>query len=451
GRVVEALAAVSIDDTAADGVVVRGHKGKVLSGRSFRVRGGAVMAPDPRLAEALEAIAPQLRNIPIGGEAVLSSNLAGGSYLLVARRRGAEIAGAELSEEALSSLIAELAREIVPATEPVRFELRRIKRESSEGLMGKLVSGMVEARQSALEPILADRVLPQPLQDYRVVAVALGEDPVAQASTRNRVVYTVLLVTFYLTLALGVVLTARALYREAQLSHLKTDFVSLVSHELRTPLTSIRMFIETLLLGRVTDPQQTREVLGVLAKETERLSELIDRVLDWSRIESGRKWYERSSVAVADVVNASLAAFRAQTLDAKVTLRTELPADLPSLEVDPDAIAGAVLNLLQNAFKYTGDDKQIAVRARAARRAVVIEVEDNGVGIPPRDRKRIFERFYRVDNLLTRRTAGSGLGLAIARRIVEAHGGKIHVRSEFGKGSCFSIQLPISHGAEART
>jgi hypothetical protein len=288
GRIVEALAAISIDDSATNGVVVRGHKGAVLSGRSFRVRGGAVMAPDPRLVEALEAIAPQLRNIPIGADAVLSSNGGGGSYLFVARRRGAEIAGAELTEEALSSLIAELAREIVPATEPVRFELRRIKRESSEGLMGKLVSGMVEARQSALEPILADRVLPQPLQDYRVVAVALGEDPVAQASTRNRVVYTVLLVTFYLTLALGVVLTARALYREAQLSHLKTDFVSLVSHELRTPLTSIRMFIETLLLGRVTDPQQTREVLGVLAKETERLSELIDRVLDWSRIESGR-------------------------------------------------------------------------------------------------------------------------------------------------------------------
>jgi signal transduction histidine kinase len=263
-------------------------------------------------------------------------------------------------------------------------------------------------------------------------------------------VYTVLLVIFYLTLALGGVFTARALYREAQLSHLKTDFVSLVSHELRTPLTSIRMFIETLLLGRITDPQQTREVLGVLAKETERLSELIERVLDWSRIESGRKWYERAPVPVADLVNASLAAFRAQTLDAKVTLRTEVPADLPRVEVDPDAIAGAVLNLLQNAFKYTGDDKQIAVRARHEHRAVVIEVEDNGVGIPPRDRKRIFERFYRVDNLLTRKTAGSGLGLAIARRIVEAHGGRIQVRSEIGKGSCFSIHLPVSERPEAR-
>jgi signal transduction histidine kinase len=154
---------------------------------------------------------------------------------------------------------------------------------------------------------------------------------------------------------------------------------------------------------------------------------------------------------VADLVGASLAAFRAQTLDAKITLRTELPADLPRVEGDRDALAGAVLNLLQNAFKYTGEDKQIAVRARPERRAVVIEVEDNGVGIAPRERKRIFDRFYRVDNLLTRRTAGSGLGLAIARRIVEAHGGRIQVRSELGKGSCFSIHLPVSHRPEERT
>jgi two-component system phosphate regulon sensor histidine kinase PhoR len=450
-RLVETLAAISIEDSEQGAVVVRGHKGGVLSGRSFRIRGDTVTAGDPRLVQAVEASAPELRALPTGVDAVFSSSGAAGSYVFVARRRGPEVAGAELPEEALSSLIADLAREIVPATEPVRFELRPIKRESGEGLVGKLVSGMVEARQSALEPILADRVLPQPLQDYRVVAVALGEDPVAQASTRNRVVYAVLLVIFYLTLALGVVFTARALYREAQLSHLKTDFVSLVSHELRTPLTSIRMFIETMLLGRITDPQQTREVLGVLAKETERLSDLIERVLDWSRIESGRKWYERTPVPVADVLNTSLTAFRAQTLDAQMTLRTEVPPDLPRVEVDPDAIAGAVLNLLQNAFKYTGEDKQIAVRARHERRAVVIEVEDNGVGIPPRDRKRIFERFYRVDNLLTRRTAGSGLGLAIARRIVEAHGGRIHVRSEIGKGSCFSIHLPISQRAEART
>src|SRR5207248_1819904 len=133
-----------------------------------------------------------------------------------------------------------------------------------------------------------------------------------------------------------------------------------------------------------------------------------------------------------------------QRLEAAKVLEVEIVPDLPQVRVDREALAGAVLNLLQNAFKYSGQDKRIALRARPERRGVSIEVEDNGVGIAPRDRKRIFERFYRVDNLLTRKTEGSGLGLAIAKRIVEAHGGKISVHSEPGKGSRFSIHLPAA-------
>ena len=171
---------------------------------------------------------------------------------------------------------------------------------------------------------------------------------------------------------------------------------------------------------------------------------MIERVLDWARIESGRRRYQRDPIPVADIIETSLAAFRSQRLDARMSLSTELAPDLPRVAVDREAIAAAVLNLLQNAFKYTGDDKRIAVRARREKKDVVIEVEDNGVGIAPRDRKKVFDRFYRVDNLLTRKTEGSGLGLAIAKRIVDAHGGKVQVRSEPGKGSCFSIHLPLS-------
>src|SRR5229473_3357630 len=252
----------------------------------------------------------------------------------------------------------------------------------------------------------------------------------------------VLLGLFYLTLVLGVILTARALYREARLSRLKTDFVSLVSHELRTPLTSIRMFIETLALGRVEEPAQTQEVLRALGKETARLSELIERVLDWARIESGRRTYHREQMEAQRLIDATLEAFRAQRPDAPVQLSCQLQPNLPRLYVDREAITGALLNLLQNAFKYGGKDKQIAVRAKAEHRGIAIEVEDNGPGIPLRERKRIFERFYRVDGLLTRQTEGSGLGLSIAKRIVEAHGGKISVRSELGKGRCFTMHLP---------
>ena len=256
-------------------------------------------------------------------------------------------------------------------------------------------------------------------------------------------VYGVLLALFYCTLTFGVAYTGRVLYREAKLSRMKTDFVSLVSHELRTPVTSIRMFIETLALGRVKDPAQTQEVLQLLTRETERLSTLIDRVLDWSRIESGRKEYHRERQPVSQVVETAVAAFRAQRLEGDLQLSVDVPDNLPPVEVDRDAIAGALLNLLQNAYKYSGADKRIALTVQAGGRWVDLSVEDHGVGISPRDRKRIFERFYRVDNLLTRKTEGSGLGLAITKRIVEAHGGRITVKSEPGKGSRFTIQLPV--------
>jgi signal transduction histidine kinase len=180
----------------------------------------------------------------------------------------------------------------------LRNELRRF--EAAEAARRKEAA---EAREAALGPReLASLTLASPLQDFRLVARALGEDPVVRASTRNRIWYGVLLTLFYVTLALGVIYTGRTLYREAQLSRLKTDFVSLVSHELRTPLTSIRMFIDTLAMGRVTDPTEMQTVLDLLSKETTRLSGMIESVLDWSRIESGKKQYQRVVTPVSVII-----------------------------------------------------------------------------------------------------------------------------------------------------
>ncbi len=418
-------------------------EGRTLSEVSFRVREGKVKSPDAGLAATLTAVQEDLGNLP--AERTFFSLPGGGNPVLIAaEREGDRVRGVRLSSVAVEALLADRAERYLASPEPVRFTLLPVPREGGEGLVGRLVSEVVQARASALgPPVLAEQVLAPPLQDFRLAVLSTGEDPVARASTRNRVVYAVLLGLFYLTLTFGVVYTGRALYREARLSKMKTDFVSLVSHELRTPLTSIRMFIETLALGRLKDAAQTQEVLHLLMRETERLSALIERVLDWARIESGRKEYQREPLEVGEVVEAAVAAFRAQRLEGGVELEVAVPGGLPRVEVDRHAVAGALLNLLQNAYKYSGQDKRIGLTVQAEGKWVGLSVEDHGMGIAPRDRKRIFERFYRVDNLLTRKTEGSGLGLAITKRIIEAHGGRITLQSELGRGSRFTIHLPV--------
>ncbi|WP_244224957.1 sensor histidine kinase [Corallococcus sicarius] len=411
---------------------------------TFHVENGLVRTRDPQLAEALAALVPEAASLPTV-PTVFSLATGNRAVMVAAERQGTQVRGVRLSGIALDRLLADKAQGRA-TSEPVLFTLLPVPRDTTSegGLVNRLMSEVAQARQNALgQPVLAERVLSPPLQDFRLVVLPTGEDPIASASTRNRAVYGVLLGLFYLTLTFGVVYTGRVLYREARLSRMKTDFVSLVSHELRTPLTSIRMFIETLALGRFKDPAQMQEVLDLLTRETERLSDLIERVLDWARIESGRKVYQREPLPVADVVDAAVAAFRAQRLGDDMELKVEVERALPPVEVDRVAVAGALLNLLQNAYKYSGPtNRKISLRAQRDGRHVNLSVEDNGVGIARKDRKRIFERFYRVDNLLTRKTEGSGLGLAISKRIVEAHGGRITVQSEPGQGSRFTLQLP---------
>jgi two-component system, OmpR family, phosphate regulon sensor histidine kinase PhoR len=419
-----------------DRLVLTLSSGLELTDVGFTVNGEVVESPDPKLKAAVSALGGELSELP-NRPVFFSVATPQATILVVALRQGTRVVGARISPAAIDALL----KAATPAGELAHYELKPVKREVTEGPLSRLVSGVADVREALGPRELASVILPSPLQDLRLAAVAEGEDPVAQASTRNRAVYGVLLGIFYLTLAIGVIYTGRTLYREARLSRLKTDFVSLVSHELRTPLTSIRMFIDTLAMGRVTNEGDHQQVLHMLSKETERLSAMIERVLDWARIEGGRKRYDLHTLHVQELVDAAVNAFQAQRMGAVMKLSIEVSKDLPRVQVDRDALAGALLNLLQNAFKYTGEDKQISLRARAEGKWVKISVQDNGVGIPRGERKKIFERFYRVDNLLTRETEGSGLGLAIANRIIQAHGGKITVDSEVGRGSTFTIHL----------
>ena len=261
----------------------------------------------------------------------------------------------------------------------------------------------------------------------------------------HSVLYTLGLILLVATVVAGVVVTLRSTLREIRLSRLQTDFVSRVSHELRTPLTSVRMFVDTLQSGRLKDPERVEECLDLLAQETDRLSRRIERVLGWARMEAGRRIYEWESASAAELVEEALAAFRSHhVLDpSDLGMEVLVSGALPVLKVDRDAIVEALLNLLTNAFKYTSSPRRIVVSAEHRGNRVGVSVTDNGPGVGRRDRKRIFEKFYQVDPLLSKPT-GSGLGLSIVRAVVQAHGGWVELESELGQGSKFTLWLPVA-------
>ena len=246
------------------------------------------------------------------------------------------------------------------------------------------------------------------------------------------------------TTVIGTAATLGVIYRESRLAKLQSDFVNKVSHDLRTPLTSIRMFVETLQMGRLQDPARQAEALDIISDEVARLSDLINRLLDWARMESGRRSYRLEACEVGGIVDDALSALEPQLLHQPADVRREIAPGLPRVRVDREALGDALLNLLHNAYKYTGPEKKIAVSARAENGAVLITVADNGPGITAPDQKRIFEKFYRAKDPLDRTIEGSGLGLSMVKHIVKAHGGKVSVSSQPGHGAAFTIALPAA-------
>ena len=295
----------------------------------------------------------------------------------------------------------------------------------------------------------------------RVLAVAVGEAlPAWQVAVyappgaapgdvvrRQVMMFTAAFGVLLAVIAAGCVLTWRLTRRETEMARLKSDFVANVSHDLRTPLSVIRMFGETLELGRVSDEARRREYYRVITRESERLSRLIDNVLDFSRIESGRRRYERAPTAVEPLVRETLEAFAYPLEQQKFKVELAVAPDLPDVPMDADAIGQALANLIDNAIKYSADDRVLTVEARRDGRRLALSVADRGIGIPPAEHARVFEKFYRVGRSETQGRRGSGVGLALVRHIVEAHGGEVSVQSAPGEGSRFTLWLPLGGGA----
>ncbi|MGH7332787.1 MAG: sensor histidine kinase [Candidatus Rokuibacteriota bacterium] len=296
----------------------------------------------------------------------------------------------------------------------------------------------------------ADRVLVVPFRErlatWRLaVYQAPGLSP-RQAVRRQVMLFTAAFGVLLAIIVVGIVTTWRLMRREAEMAQLKSDFVANVSHDLKTPLSVIRMFGETLEMGRVTEANKRQEYYRVIARESERLSRLIENVLDFARIEGGRRTYVIVPTQVEPLIRDTLDAFEHPLASEGFKVEALVPGDLPEVPLDGEAIAQALANLIDNAIKYSGDHKALTVEARVVGDELALAVADTGVGIPREEQSKIFEKFYRAGRSETQGRRGSGVGLTLVRHIAEAHGGHVTVESTLGVGSRFTVWLPVHRG-----
>jgi len=251
------------------------------------------------------------------------------------------------------------------------------------------------------------------------------------------------ILTLIAVLVFGVVLVTRTVGHEMELLKIKSDFVSSVSHEFKTPLTSIKALTERLLDGKVRHPAKMREYFSVISRDTERLTRLVGNLLDFSRIEEGRRQYELARTDVAEWLNQTVCAFRCESLDRQSAIRTHIASGIPDVDMDGTAMAQALENLLDNAIKFSGEKKEVDLVVEYDGGEVLIRVRDYGIGIPQEDQSRIFEKFYQGKGVPRTSARGTGLGLTLVKHTVEAHGGSVAVESRVGEGSTFTMTLPI--------
>lgn len=262
--------------------------------------------------------------------------------------------------------------------------------------------------------------------------------------------YILALIVVMIALAFGAIMTTRMMNRELELARLKSDFVSTVSHEFRSPLTSIRQLSEMLQSGRVISDERRNQYYNVILEQSERLSLLVSNILDLARIDEKRLKLDYEQVDIKGLLTEIVVKARQHGGREEIPIILKVDDALPLAFVDPGAISHIMNNLIDNAIKYSGKHPKVSITAYADNNEMVITVEDRGIGISREDIQKIFERFYRAGDELTRKVKGSGLGLALVKEFVQAHGGSIQAHSEIDKGSAFTLRLPLDGDEERR-
>ena len=262
-----------------------------------------------------------------------------------------------------------------------------------------------------------------------------------QAAGRQTTIYTwTALLVVLLILTTGGFAT-QTITRQIKLNRLKNDFIATVTHELKTPLASMRVLVDTLLNGSYNDGQQAKEYLELISKENLRLSRLIDNFLTFSRMERNKQAFDIVKTTPAEIASTAADAVHTKFNNDNCKFTLTVDNNLPSVLADKDAMVTVLVNLLDNAYKYSNDDKQISLKVYAEDDSVCFTVTDNGIGMTPRQTKKVFDRFYQADSSLSRQTEGTGLGLSIVKFILDAHKAQVNVESKQTQGSTFTVKL----------
>lgn len=281
------------------------------------------------------------------------------------------------------------------------------------------------------------------LTGWRLSAEPRKAEEIAARSRRRPVFDVVLVALSLLVLVAGVLFLAFAARNEQRLNSLKSDFIATVSHELKTPLSLIRMFAEMLASDRRLPEQRRAQYLQIIVRESERLTALIENVLDFARVERGKASYDFRRNNLREVVLRGVDLFRSRLDRDKPTIVVDAPPSVPDSELDEQALQLLLFNLLDNALKYAPEGERVVVRLRHEGARFTVEVQDEGPGIDEDDARRIFERFYRGRHARANGARGSGIGLALVQHIARAHGGDVAVRNATPRGAVFTIALPF--------
>jgi signal transduction histidine kinase len=306
-------------------------------------------------------------------------------------------------------------------------------------LSGKILLG---EKKSSTEPATTTEFFEDSFPPWRIDIFPSGGETVG-ALDLKRSFYFWTIITLVIVLFSGAVLISRTIAQEMAVLRLKSDFVSSVSHEFKSPLTSIKSLAERLRDGKVIDSDRMKEYFSVITQDADRLARLVSNILDFSKIEEGKREFEFEETDLGKLVIQRIEDFKKEEIAKGVKIQAQIAEDIPLIVLDKDALTQALNNLLDNAVKFSPDRKEIDVMLKRDHINVILEVKDKGIGIPPDEWDKIFDKFYQGRNDVRQSTKGTGLGLTLVKHTVEAHRGRVEVKSQVGEGSVFSIILPI--------